>query len=75
MRHRLDPTLQHPQLCKQGPARMRPHRALAAALARLLRECRAEIDIGRTVPELIRVLPNRAVQEAVLDLVVTFPGS
>ncbi|CAK0795081.1 unnamed protein product [Prorocentrum cordatum] len=73
--HRLDPTLQHPQLCKQGPARMRPHRALAAALARLLRECRAEIDIERTVPELIRVLPNGAVQEAVLDLVVTFPGS
>ena len=54
---------------------MRPHRALAAALARFLRECRTEVDIDRTVPELIRVAPNGAVQEAVLDLVVIFPGS
>ena len=60
---------------RNGPARMRPHRALAAALARFLRECRTEVDIDRTVPELIRVAPNGAVQEAVLDLVVTFPGS
>ena len=54
---------------------MRPHRALAASVARLLRECRAEVDIERTVPELIRVAAKGDVQEAVLDLVVTFPWS
>ena len=46
----LDATLRHPLLCKQGPARMRPHRALVAALARLLRWCHAEVDIERVVP-------------------------
>ncbi|CAK0877910.1 unnamed protein product, partial [Prorocentrum cordatum] len=71
----LDRTLRHPQLCKQGPARMRPHRALAATLARLLRECRAEVDIERTVTELERVTPTGRVEEAILDLVVSFPGS
>ena len=54
---------------------MRPHRALAASLARLLRACRAEVDIERTVPEFIRVAPSGAVQDAVLDLVVSVLGS
>ncbi|CAK0814807.1 unnamed protein product [Prorocentrum cordatum] len=71
----LDRTLRHPQLCKQGPARMRPHRALAATLARLLRECRAEVDIERTVAELERVTPAGRVEEAILDSVVSLPGS
>ncbi|CAK0852171.1 unnamed protein product [Prorocentrum cordatum] len=72
---RLDPTLKHPQLCNHGPARMRPHRALAAALARLLQGCRAEVDVERTVPKLVRITETGAVVEAVLDLVVTFPGT
>ena len=71
----MDSTLNHPQLCKQGPARMRPHRALAHALARVLRACRAEVDIERVVPELVRVGDTGVVQEAVMDLVATFPGS
>ena len=71
----LDSTLSHPQLCKEGPARMRPRRALAHALARVLRACRAEVDIERVVPELVRVGDTGAVQEAVMDLVATFPGS
>ena len=71
----MDSTLSHPQLCKQGPARMRPHRALAHALARVLRACRAEVDIERVVPELVQVGDNGVVHEAVMDLVATFPGS
>ena len=34
--HVLDRHLQHPQLCKQGVARQRPHRALATTPAKLL---------------------------------------
>ena len=73
--HALDPQLIHPQLCKQGPARMRPHRALAAALARELRRCGAEVDLERTVLELARRDEAGNLKEAILDLVVTFPGT
>ena len=41
-------------LCKLGPARMRPHRQLAAVLARELRDVGAEVDLERVVPELTR---------------------
>ena len=42
----------HALLCKLGPARMRPHRQLAAVLARELRDVGAEVDMERVVPEL-----------------------
>ena len=42
----------HALLCKLGPARMRPHRQLAAVLARELRDVGAEVDLERVVPEL-----------------------
>ena len=73
--HLLDSKMLHPMVCKQGPARMRPHRALAAALAKQLRRCGAEVDLERTVVELAKVDRQGVTQEAILDLVVTFPGS
>ena len=42
----------HALRCKLGPARMRPHRQLAAVLARELRDVGAEVDMERVVPEL-----------------------
>ncbi|CAK0859372.1 unnamed protein product, partial [Prorocentrum cordatum] len=69
----MDTILSHQQLCKQGPARMRPRRALSHALAQVLRACRAEVDIERVVPELVRVGDTGVVKEAVMDLAATFP--
>ena len=54
---------------------MRPHRALAATLARELRRCGAEVDLERTVVELTQTDERGRVTEAILDLVLTFPGS
>ena len=54
---------------------MRPHRALAASLARELRRVGAEVDLERTVVELAKRNSDGSVKEAILDLVVCFPGS
>ena len=51
--HALGPRGAHALLCKPGPARMRPHRHLAAVLRRELRAAGAEVDMERVVPELI----------------------
>ncbi len=55
-------------LCKQGPASMRPRRALAAALAMQLRASGAEVDLERTVVELAKTDAQGRVTEAILDL-------
>ena len=73
--HVLDPSLQRPVLCNQGPARMRPHRALAATLAAKLRAGGAEVDLERTVVELAKYDAEGRVTEAILDLYVVFPGA
>ena len=73
--HQLDAKLMHPQLCKRGPARMRPHRALAPALAKELRKCGTEIDKERAVAELAVIDEQGNIKEAIVDSVVTFPGS
>ena len=48
----LDASLEHSVICKYGPARMRPHRYMAAALGSCMRAAGAEIDLERTVIEL-----------------------
>ena len=66
----------HALLCKAGPARLRPHQQLAAALASSLRAAGAHVDLERVVPELMnRGAADAAARDAVLDLVVSFPGS
>ena len=68
---------EHALLCKAGPARMRPHRHLAAVLCREMRAIGAEVDMERVVPELIDRRPQTPAEkrDAVLDLVVSFPGA
>ena len=64
----------HPAVCKQGVARQRPHRMLAASMAGCLRKVGAEIDMERTVVELAHFAEDGAVSEAILDIWVQFPG-
>eukprot|EP00973_Karenia_brevis_P070135 9748981-Karenia_brevis.AAC.1 len=80
----LDVPFVHPLLCKCGVARMRPHRALAGAMAKWFRQAGAEADLERVVPELLAGTPGlRAADarpgeqpavEARLDIVSSFPG-
>ena len=72
--HSLDADLHHPLLCKVGPARMRPHRAVASALKHLLKSSGAHVDIERAWPPLYEWSGDRC-KEAVMDLVVHWPGS
>ena len=71
----LDPQLAHAAVCKKGPARMRPHRHLAAAMADCLKLAGADIDLERTVIELAQTNEDGTLKEAVLDLYVLWPGS
>ena len=70
----LDASMVHPAVCKQGVARQRPHRMLAATMAGCLRKVGAEIDMERTVVELAHFAEDGEVTEAILDLWVQFPG-
>ena len=58
-----------------GPARTRPHRTLAAALARERRWCGAEVVLDRTVIEVAKQDRDGSIEEAILDHVVGFPGA
>ena len=66
----LDAHLAHGAVCKKGPARMRPHRHMAAALAECLRQAGAEIDLERTVIELAQQQEDGSIREGILDLFV-----
>ena len=64
-----------PLLCKAGPARMRPHRHLAATLACSLRAAGADVDLGRVIPEPADVNSRDASHhDAVMDTVAFWPG-
>jgi len=71
----LDSPLTHPFLCKCGPARLRPHRAICHKLAHLLRRTGDHVDIERAVPQLYKVGDDGdAITEAILDVVSSHPG-
>ena len=73
--HELTSPLVHPLLCKYGPARLRPHRSLCHALARLLRRAGGHVDIERAVPQLYTVEQEGSkITEAILDVVTSHPG-
>ena len=61
-------------LCKAGPARLRPHRAVQRRLGQLLTNVGANVDYERPVPDFYKLRADGTVQEEILDLVVTFPG-
>ena len=68
----LDPGALHAHLCKIGPARLRPHRAVARVLGRVLRQAGANIDYERVLPHL-QVPERESGQEPTLDVVATWP--
>ena len=65
----------HLLMCKAGPARLRPHRAIQRRLGQLLGAAGANVDFERPVPDMYRLRPDGSVQEAILDVVATFPGT
>jgi hypothetical protein len=70
----LDAELTHALVCKQGVARMRPHRNLAGIPAKLLKSSRAEVDLERAVPLLRTSRNGELMEDAILDVVATWPG-
>eukprot|EP00973_Karenia_brevis_P087450 12125089-Karenia_brevis.AAC.1 len=72
--HAIAAPCEHPHLCKIGPARLRPHRAVMVAAKRTLERAGGEVDLERAVPSLYRFEPDGKVREAILDAVVITPG-
>ena len=64
----------HLLLCKAGPALLRLHRAVQRMLGQLLMSTGANVKYERPVSDFYRLRQGGTVQEAILDLVVTFPG-
>ena len=64
----------HPHVCKAGPARLRPHRAVMTTCKHALRKAGAEVDLERALPYLYVVSPGGIVTKAILDVVVSIPG-
>eukprot|EP00973_Karenia_brevis_P086864 12047634-Karenia_brevis.AAC.1 len=57
----------HPHVCKAGPARLRPHRAVMVALKNVFTKAGAEVDLERAMPCLYTVAPTGVITEAILD--------
>ena len=70
----LSSPLEHPHLCKCGPARLRPHRSLQVRYRELLAKAGCFADLERAVPCLYRIDSDNVVTEAILDVVVSLPG-
>ncbi|CAK0898381.1 unnamed protein product, partial [Prorocentrum cordatum] len=61
--------------CPRSATRLRAHSGAVRGLEEELRSAGAVVDLERRVPELYRTLPDGAIQEAVMDLVVAFPAN
>ena len=70
----LEPDIQHPFLCKAGPARLRPHRSLAETLAGEVKRLGAHVDLERACPDLYQQHASGHTTEAILDVVYHLPG-
>ena len=64
----------HPHLCKCGPARLRPHRALATVLAKEGERGGAHVNLEHACPQVYETHDDGRVLEAILDVVMHFPG-
>ena len=65
----------HPALCDAGAAKLRTHNALKFVLAQELRAEGAFVDVEGRVPDLYKRLANGEIREAILELVVEWPGA
>lgn len=64
----------HPHLCKCGPARLRPHRALSTVIANDAKRAGGHVNIERACPQLYETNDSGNIVEAILDVVFHFPG-
>ncbi len=71
----LDQHVVHPALYDAGATKLRTHNALKFVLAQELRAEGAFVDVECRVPDLYKRLPNGEIREAILDLVVEWPGA
>eukprot|EP00973_Karenia_brevis_P094153 12421048-Karenia_brevis.AAC.1 len=53
--HSVQDPLVHPHVCKMGPARLRPHRAVMVALQKVCERGGAQVDLERAIPALYRI--------------------
>ncbi len=71
---RLTNPVTHPQLCRVGKSRLKPHRMVTRSFCRLFETMNVYADEERAVPSLYQIEENGRVKEAVLDVVLSFPG-
>eukprot|EP00973_Karenia_brevis_P093984 12420162-Karenia_brevis.AAC.1 len=62
-------------MCGVGPARIRTHNSIVAALQEMVEQQGAATDRERRIPEMYSVSSDGVVTEAVMDLVIGWPGA
>ena len=72
--HPLTSPLIHPHLCRCGPARLRAHTALNTVLAKESKRAGAHVNVEKACPQLYECDAQGTVTEAILDVVLHFPG-
>ncbi len=70
----LSNPLTHPQLCRNGRARIKPHRMVTRSFCRVFETMNVYADEERAVPCLYQIEEDGRVKEAILDVVLSFPG-
>ena len=65
----------HAAVCTMASARLRAHRQMVHALAAIMKRAGAEVDIERAVPEWHGRGPKGAPEEAIMDVVIRWPGT
>ena len=66
----------HAHVCGEGAAKFRPHRHMAGALGRLVRDTRGFCDMEVYIPELHqRASAKNAERLAIMDAVISWPGA
>ncbi len=66
--------LTQPQLCRNGKARLKPHRMVTRTFCRVFETMNVYADEERAVPCLYQIEEDGRIKDAVLDAVLSFPG-
>ncbi len=70
----LSNPVEHPFICNKGNAILRPHDSMKVKLASELIALHVYADIERHVPSMYRMNEKGNIEEAILDVVVSYPG-